>query len=580
MHGQSRLQKRGSVYYFRAMVPKDLYVHYGRKEIIFSLKTKDYRDAKRLAGRASARLEEEFQLVRSQRPPERPRRVAVLDEGGIRSLCDTWRHECLSGDVWYRSQGLSESEFEDAQQQRSETLEALREILAKGRLDKITPALDQFLYLLGIEFCGTPEGRSQLTWAFLETAIETHTAIMRRDAGEVVPTPPAPRSSIAQGAAIRNDDNGDGPSFAACFEIWEAAVTDRSPKTVSDFRSVMNDFVAWAGDRPVSEYTREDAYAYADHIRKRDVLEPETVDKKLTYLRAIYNAEKRRLTLPDNPFSNIQVPRDRIKKVKRLPYDHSDLKKIFGSPIYASGMRELGGAGEAAAWLPLLALFTGARLEELGQLLLDDVCNDHGIDYLSITDVAPDGVTQNQSRRLKNAASRRQIPLHPELIQAGFLQYVSDLRKQNEVRLFPDLRPDCHGKWTGNWSKWWSRFRREKIGITTRLKPFHSFRHTFRDACRAAELDEEIADTLMGHSKNDKTGRRYGSGHPLAALQRAMVKIHYPGLTVPIIVTGSPPQDSPITDRHNNLNMVQHNNLMKDQHETLIFTTPDSRATR
>lgn len=138
---------------------------------------------------------------------------------------------------------------------------------------------------------------------------ETHQAIMCRDEGEVVPTPPASRPvSIQTSCGV--PDLGNGLSFAVCFEIWKAAVTDRPTKTIADFRPVMEDFVAWAGNRAVSQYTSEDAYGYADHVKKRDCLEPETVDKKLTYLRAIYSAAKKRhKTLPENPFSRIEAPR-------------------------------------------------------------------------------------------------------------------------------------------------------------------------------------------------------------------------------------------------------------------------------
>lgn len=541
MHGESRLLKRRSTYYFRAAIPSDLQSLYGRKEIVYSLRTKDYREAKRLVRQASVRLDEEFENIRRQRSPERPRTVSILDEETVRGLCESWRHECLATDVWSRAQGLSDAEFEGAKAQRSDTLIALRDILAKGRLEKIEPALRQFLNLINLDFCGPPEDLRQLAWAFLETAIETHQAIMCRDQGEIVPTPPAPRP-VSKQSSCEVPEIGNGLSFAACLEIWKAAVTDRPTKTIADFRSVMEDFVAWAGNRAVAQYTSDDAYGYADYVRKRDGLEPETVDKKLTYLRAIYSAAKKRhKTLPENPFSKIEVPRDRIERTKRLPYDLGDLVKIFGAGTYTDGERFLGGGGEAAVWLPVLALYTGARLEELGQLLVADVCNEYGIDYLSITDLNPEADTGQVDKRLKNAASRRKLPMHPELIRIGFLRYVERLRKMEEPRLFPELRPDCHGKVTGNWSKWWSRFRRKKLGITSRLKPFHSFRHTFRDACRNAGLDEEVSDALMGHANGEKTGRRYGRGYSVAKLREAISKISYPDLVIPVIVEDEQP---------------------------------------
>lgn len=544
MHGQSRLQKRGSVYYFRAMIPKDLYVHYGRKEIVYSLKTKDFREAKRLVRQESVRIDEEFESIRRQRTPEGPHTLAVLDDAVIRNLCDTWRHECLSTDVWSRAQGLSDAEFDDAKAQRAETLAALRDILAKGRLEKITPALTQFLHFINVDFFGPPEGLRKLAWTFLETAIETHQAIMRRDQGEVVSVPEPPRPVTRQSAKCAIKGSGSEPTFADCFEIWEAAVIDRPVKTVADFKSVLNDFVGWSGNRPASQFSREEAYTYADYIRQRDDLDPETVDKKVGHLRAIYNAAKLRLKLPENPFSRLFLAKERTKKPKRLPLNQSDLDRVFSAPIYQVNKRPKGGAGEAAVWLPLLSLFTGARLEELGQLLVADIGCEQGVHFIHITDLEDEddveedgGVSAQPKKRLKNGQSRRKVPIHPELIRSGFLLYVEKMRKRGKASLFPKLKVDCHGKITGNYSKWWGNYRRKVIGVRSRLKPFHSFRHTFRDACREAELGEEVSDALMGHAARDKTGRSYGSGFSLSVLHRSISKIQYQDLEIPVLIT-------------------------------------------
>lgn len=53
---------------------------------------------------------------------------------------------------------------------------------------------------------------------------------------------------------------------------------------------------------------------------------------------------------------------------EREPFTASDLSMIFESGVFRRGERPKGGRGEAAFWLPLVALFTGARLSELGQL--------------------------------------------------------------------------------------------------------------------------------------------------------------------------------------------------------------------
>jgi hypothetical protein len=47
------------------------------------------------------------------------------------------------------------------------------------------------------------------------------------------------------------------------------------------------------------------------------------------------------------------------------PFDIKELQAIFGSPVFTEGQRPEGGKEDAAFWLPILALFTGACLGEL-----------------------------------------------------------------------------------------------------------------------------------------------------------------------------------------------------------------------
>ena len=61
------------------------------------------------------------------------------------------------------------------------------------------------------------------------------------------------------------------------------------------------------------------------------------------------------------------------------PFEIADLQAIFKTPVFTVGERPKGGKGEAAFWLPLLALFTGARLGELASLRASDVARDDAI---------------------------------------------------------------------------------------------------------------------------------------------------------------------------------------------------------
>jgi integrase len=172
-----------------------------------------------------------------------------------------------------------------------------------------------------------------------------------------------------------------------------------------------------------------------------------------------------------------------------------------------------------------MALYMGARLEELGQALVSDVVTVGGVLCLDIND-------QSEGKSVKTASSRRTVPIHPELVRLGFQRYVAALDKGG--RLFPDLRQDQFDKWTGNFSKWWGRWARG-LGITDRRKVFHSFRHTFKAACRRGGIQEETHDLLTGH-QGTGVGRSYGraeySPELVKTLAKAMRKIGYSGAKV------------------------------------------------
>jgi integrase len=202
-----------------------------------------------------------------------------------------------------------------------------------------------------------------------------------------------------------------------------------------------------------------------------------------------------------------------------------------GSAIFTRGERPRAGGGEAAFWLPLLGLFTGARLNELAPLTAADITRDEatGIACINIKEVL------EQGRPLKTEGSARVLPVHPELIRIGFLRFTDEIASSSgpQGRLFPLLKPGPKDGFGEAWSKWFGRFKRA-LGITNKDSVFHSFRHGLKDALRRARVGEDVNDALTGHS-NATIGRSYGARDMvrrfgLETLADAVSKVAYPGL--------------------------------------------------
>ena len=345
------------------------------------------------------------------------------------------------------------------------------------------------------------------------------------------------------------------PTWAMLREAW-AATRDRPVQTIADMDEVLRRFEVHTGTKRPAVIRTEDCRDFRDALLQGGVdglgkLAPKTVLKKLALLRALLAVGVERGWLASNPAADITVKGAPKATSEREPFTQADLKRIFTSPIFKRGERPAGGAGDAAYWLPVLALYTGARLEELGQLECTDLAKTDGMPYLDITRTSHDGDAdededdapdeagsvphdrqngESNRKRLKTASSKRRIPLHPRLIELGFIQYVDKLRATGETRVFPDLQRDTKGKLTGNWSKWWSRYLRQTIGIRGKDKVFHSFRHSFEQGCLDCGVDTEIRHALTGHrikTTSDAYGTKNHLRFPLSRLFAEIKKLQF-----------------------------------------------------
>ena len=134
------------------------------------------------------------------------------------------------------------------------------------------------------------------------------------------------------------------------------------------------------------------------------------------------------------------------------------------------------------AWFLRVLLYSGLRPEELAQMTPDDVMELDGAWCLNVHDAG--------DRKLKNRSSMRKVPVHPALIEAGFLTFAEG-RKGGKL-LFATLKADGRGRVYERMQRRLSRLMR---GVITdeRVVP-DSFRHTFRDMLRVAEVPQDVGD--------------------------------------------------------------------------------------
>ncbi len=135
------------------------------------------------------------------------------------------------------------------------------------------------------------------------------------------------------------------------------------------------------------------------------------------------------------------------RKVKSFrPFSNTELETILSKEIFSE--KEISDGRYFKYWMPILGLYTGARINELAQLRLKDIKKENEIYYFNII--------KSEETSIKNQVSRRYVAFHPDLIKIGLVKYIDWLNNKNEKFLFPEISDDeRNGRPLSRWS---SRF--------------------------------------------------------------------------------------------------------------------------
>ncbi|MDI5886050.1 DUF6538 domain-containing protein [Cobetia amphilecti] len=321
---------------------------------------------------------------------------------------------------------------------------------------------------------------------------------------ELVPSVWRERAALTSPPALPEASTSLSPRLS---ELWgafeEESLANVKDKTRQTIRQALAVFIDIVGDVPASQLDKKLTRSFAkelarypaqrtkgkwgamslEEIRRHDpkIISHKTQSNIFNNLHNFAGWMVEAEILSSNPFT-----RRRVQKAQQPPsrktWCDAELKLWFSSESYLQYRDS--STERWKYWLPLLAIYSGARLEELAALAPTDVSEYKGIYFFEIH--GRDG------RSVKTLSSWRYVPLHPHLIERGLLDYVSG--RKGKERLF-ELNP-YRGEYGKRASKAFTNMRKS-LG----LKPtFHGYRHTVAEALRLKDVSTEHIAWLLGHA--------------------------------------------------------------------------------
>ena len=213
----------------------------------------------------------------------------------------------------------------------------------------------------------------------------------------------------------------------------------------------------------------------------------------------------------------------RISKVKeaveREEFSKDELKLIFNVKTYP---RKIDIQHPYRFWIPLIALFSGMRLNEICQLYLDDIKCERKVWYFKLTD-------ERKDQHIKNKASKRNVPIHPTLIELGLLDYIKRVKELKKDRLFYQFSYSEKNHYANTMSGWFARYLKQ-LGIKKNTNAFHSFRHTVKQHLRDSGISIEYQHKLCGWVGGNIGEDVYGRHVSVKKLSNELEKLKYPFL--------------------------------------------------
>jgi len=326
-------------------------------------------------------------------------------------------------------------------------------------------------------------------------------------------------------------------------------------KEIESDKRIVEEFIEIVGDIDFSTITKKEVSHYIDvqtklppnrkkspkyrdltikevmglNLSQKEIQTPQNINKRITKLSVFGNWGVRQGLLITNPFSGMKFS---VKKQPhtRQPFTAGELRIIFKPETYLKWTIHFSHPYRKDRvsnhlpyyWVFLLGIFSGMRTNEMCQLRLIDIKKQKNIWFIFVEDT--------EETKVKTENAIRKVPLHPQLIDLGFIDYMTAQKKSKRGRLFWELSEDRDG-FASHVSRHYNQRFLPAVGVWKKYtKVLYCTRHTFINKLYSEMVDENVIKVLIGHEK-EFTMKHYG-GDPFTPerLLEEISKVSYSGI--------------------------------------------------
>lgn len=273
--------------------------------------------------------------------------------------------------------------------------------------------------------------------------------------------------------------------------------------TVNKFRGAAEGFRIFRGSDDATLVTAREADDWKQAMLREGRLSNNSIKQRLQNLRTVLEWARQHsfgeLYSTGNPLDVVKPPAFQTVASDARTYTMDEAKTVL---LAARAQTK-----PETRWLPWLCAYSGARINEVAQLRPEN--------FFQLGDDWFYRLTTTGGKTLKNRTSERVVPVHPELIQEGLLDYLGTYPPRSEERLFIPTSTQAVQRWV-----------REKVGLTRKeLAPSHGWRHLFEDLCMIGGVSDAARSYITGRATG-KSSEGYGKSQAmLPGLANEMRKV-------------------------------------------------------